>query len=170
MPKEMVIKKEEGNSWSVGVNCVLNNHWLLQLRTPVQFGGVLCQLFCPGRLARTGLIHHYYKKLRTRSCPCLHPAQPSGVLVHSRVVLQSQLHSFVQSSRSPGEVNPCRSIPFSPASPSTYKAPHMVPRLPGVARGPSVPGTGCVSPAQPPGEGRTDGCRILLPLSEGSSK
>lgn len=140
---------------------------------PLHLGGILCQLFCPGRLARTGLIHHYYKKLRTRNCPCLYPEQPPGVLVHGRVVLQSHLHSFVRNKRSPGDVHPCRSIPFSPTFPGVWWS---------CSRGPETLWGGlwavctrnrlCV-PCRPPGEGaiarvgRTDGWKILFTTVRG---
>lgn len=113
----------------MGVNC-LTTAGSCSWEHPLQLGGVLCQLFCPGRLTRTGLIHHYYKKVRTRNCPCLYPEQPPGVLFRGRVVLQSQLHDFVQNSRSPGEVHPCRSIPFSPASPSAWQTSSHGPETP----------------------------------------
>lgn len=141
----------------------------------MQLGGVLCQLFCPGRLARTGLIHHYYKNLRTRNCPCLQPVQPPVSLSTAECYYNL---SYTTLSRTPDLLGKC--IPAG-ASLSLQHVP--VPdklltwsKTPWGGCGLSVLGTGCVSPAQPPrrvpqpGWAAQMGGGSFLPQSEGSSK
>lgn len=109
----------------------------------MQLGGVLCQLFCPGRLARTGLIHHYYKNLRTRNCPFLYPVQPPVPLSTAEWYYSL---SYTALSRTQDLLGKC--IPAG-ASHSLQHLP-VPDKLPGAGCGLSVLGTGCVSPAQPP--------------------